>query len=169
MLNAPNYLMVVAAGNDGSDNSANTNPTGGFGFDKLTGHSTSKNNLVVAAANDANIDSSGNLLSATIASFSSEGPIDNFRIKPDIAGNGVSVYSTYDASDTAYNSISRTSMASPNVTGSLILLQQHHNNLNSPYLKAATLKGLALHSRRCWDFWTRRCVWLEFIKYESCS
>ena len=146
MFNAPNYLMVVAAGNDGSDNSANTNPTGGFGFDKLTGHSTSKNNLVVAAANDANIDSSGNLLSVTIASFSSEGPTDDFRIKPDIAGNGVSVYSTYDSSDTAYNSISGTSMASPNVTGSLILLQQHHNNLNSAYIKAATLKGLALHT-----------------------
>jgi hypothetical protein len=146
MFNAPNYLMVVAAGNDGTDDSANTNPTGGFGFDKLTGHSTSKNNLVVAAANDANIDSNGNLLSATIANFSSEGPTDDFRIKPDIAGNGVSVYSTYDSSDTAYNSISGTSMASPNVTGSLILLQQHHNNLNNSYMKAATLKGLALHT-----------------------
>jgi len=146
MFNAPNYLMVVAAGNDGSDNTANNNPTGGSGFDKLTGHSTSKNNLVVAAANDANIDSNGNLISTTIASFSSEGPTDDFRIKPDIAGNGVSVYSTYDSSNTAYNSISGTSMASPNVTGSLVLLQQHHNNLNNSYMKAATLKGLALHT-----------------------
>jgi hypothetical protein len=146
MFNAPNYLMVVAAGNDGSDDTANNNPTGGYGFDKLTGHSTSKNNLVVAAANDANIDSNGNLTSVTIANFSSEGPTDDFRIKPDIAGNGVSVYSTYDSSNTAYNSISGTSMASPNVTGSLVLLQQHHNNLNSSYMKAATLKGLALHT-----------------------
>ena len=56
MFNAPNYLMVVAAGNDGNDNTANNNPTGGSGFDKLTGHSTSKNNLVVANAQDANID-----------------------------------------------------------------------------------------------------------------
>jgi hypothetical protein len=146
MFNAPNYLMVVAAGNDGNDNTANTNPTGGYGFDKLTGHSTAKNNLVVAAANDASIDTNGNLLSATIANFSSEGPTDDFRIKPDIAGNGVSVYSTYDNSDTSYNSISGTSMASPNVTGSLLLLQQHYNNLNNSFMKAATLKGLALHT-----------------------
>ncbi|KGL62071.1 immunoglobulin-like domain-containing protein [Polaribacter sp. Hel1_85] len=146
MFNAPNYLMVVAAGNDGTDDTANTNPTGGSGFDKLTGHSTSKNNLVVAAANDANVDANGNLISTTIATFSSEGPTDDFRIKPDIAGNGVSVYSTYENSDTAYSSISGTSMASPNVAGSLLLLQQHANNVNGSYMKAATLKGLALHT-----------------------
>ena len=147
MFNAPNYLMVVAAGNDGNDNTANNNPTGGAGWDKLTGHSTSKNNLVVANAQDANIDANGNLISVSINSSSSEGPTDDMRIKPDITGNGTSVYSTYDNSDTAYNSISGTSMASPNVTGSLVLLQQHYKNLNTgSFMKAATLKGLALHT-----------------------
>lgn len=146
MYNAPNYLMVVAAGNDGNDDTANTNPTGGSGFDKLTGHSTSKNNLVVANAQDANIDGSGNLVSVAINSSSSEGPTDDFRIKPDITGNGTSVYSTYESSDAAYNSITGTSMASPNIAGSLLLLQQHYNNLNGAYMKAATLKGLALHT-----------------------
>jgi hypothetical protein len=147
LFNAPNFLMVVAAGNDGNDNTANTNPTGGFGFDKLTGHSVSKNNLVVANAQDANIDANGNLISVSIAGSSSEGPTDDFRIKPDIAGNGTGVYSTYASSDTAYNSITGTSMASPNVAGSLILLQQHYKNLNSGnFMKAATLKGLALHT-----------------------
>ncbi|SEE01333.1 Por secretion system C-terminal sorting domain-containing protein [Tenacibaculum sp. MAR_2010_89] len=146
MFNAPNYLMVVAAGNDGNDNTANNNPTGGSGFDKLTGHSTSKNNLVVANAQDANVDASGNLVSVSINSSSSEGPTDDFRIKPDITGNGTGVYSTYESSDTAYNSITGTSMASPNVTGSLLLLQQHNNNTHSSYMRAATLKGLALHT-----------------------
>ncbi len=147
LFNAPNYLMVVAAGNDGNDNSANQNPTGGSGWDKLTGHSTSKNNLVVANAQDANIDANGNLVSVSINSSSSEGPTDDMRIKPDITGNGTGVYSTYDNSDTAYNSITGTSMASPNVTGSLLLLQQHYGNLNSGSLmRAATLKGLALHT-----------------------
>ncbi len=147
LFNAPNYLMVVAAGNDGNDNSANSNPTGGSGWDKLTGHSTSKNNLVVANAQDANIDANGNLISVVINSSSSEGPTDDFRIKPDITGNGTGVYSTYASSDTAYNSITGTSMASPNVTGSLLLLQQHYKNLNNgDFMKAATLKGLALHT-----------------------
>ena len=71
MFDAPNFLMVVAAGNDGNDNTANNNPTGGSGFDKLTGHSTSKNNLVVANAQDANIDANGNLVSVSINSSSS--------------------------------------------------------------------------------------------------
>ncbi|WP_430410771.1 S8 family serine peptidase [Kordia sp.] len=146
LFNAPNYLMVVAAGNDGNDNTANTNPTGGSGFDKLTGHSTAKNNLVVANAQDANIDSSGNLVSVSINSSSSEGPTDDFRIKPDITGNGTDVYSTYQNSDTAYNSITGTSMASPNVAGSVLLLQQHYNNTNGSFARAATIKGIVLHT-----------------------
>ena len=161
MFNAPNYLMVVAAGNDGDDNTANNNPTGGSGFDKLTGHSTSKNNLVVANAQDANIDSNGNLVSVSINSSSSEGPTDDFRIKPDITGNGTGVYSSfhwpsYDAVagtnnadgniNDDYASITGTSMASPNVMGSLLLLQQHANNVNGSFMRAATLKGLALHT-----------------------
>lgn len=145
--NAPNYLMVVAAGNDGNQNSYNGNPLGGnSSYDKLTGHATSKNNLVVANAQDANIDSNGNLLSVTINSSSSEGPTDDLRIKPDITGNGTGVYSTYQNSNTAYNSITGTSMASPNVAGTMLLLQQHYNNENGAFAKAATIKGLALHT-----------------------
>ncbi|MDY8137119.1 GEVED domain-containing protein [Aquimarina sp. 2201CG5-10] len=147
MFNAPFYLMVVAAGNDGNQNSYNGQPLdGNSSYDKLTGHSTSKNNLVVANAQDANVSANGTLNSVTINSSSSEGPTDDYRIKPDITGNGTGVYSTYHNSDTAYNSITGTSMASPNVTGSLLLLQQHYNNLNGNLMKAATLKGIALHT-----------------------
>ncbi|NQZ77732.1 MAG: S8 family serine peptidase, partial [Ekhidna sp.] len=147
LYNSPYYLMVVAAGNDGNDNSSNGNPlAGSSAFDKLTGHSTSKNNMVVANGQDANVNSDGSLNSVIINSGSSEGPTDDYRIKPDITGNGTGVYSTYDNADNAYNSISGTSMASPNVTGSLLLLQQHFNNLNGNFMRAATLKGLALHT-----------------------
>ena len=147
MYDAPFYLMVVAAGNDGNNNSYNGYPlNGNSSYDKLTGHSTSKNNLVVANAQDANIDSNGNLVSVSINSSSSEGPTDDLRIKPDITGNGTSVTSTYDSSDSAYGTITGTSMASPNVTGTLLLLQQHYNNLNGSFMRAATLKGLALHT-----------------------
>ncbi len=147
MFNAPNYLMVVAAGNDGNDNTANGAPlNGNSSYDKLSGHATAKNGMVVANANDASIDANGNLLSVTINSSSSEGPTDDYRIKPDITGNGTAVYSTYESSDTAYNSITGTSMASPNVAGTLLILQQHANNVRGSFIKAATLKGIALHT-----------------------
>nr|WP_294934671.1 fibronectin type III domain-containing protein [uncultured Flavobacterium sp.] len=147
LYNAPYYLMVVAAGNDGATN-YNGSPLNSSlpQYDKLTGHATSKNNLVVANANDANIDTNGNLVSVSINSTSSQGPTDDLRIKPDITGNGTGVYSTYETSDSAYGSISGTSMASPNVTGTLLLLQQHHNNKKGAYMRSATLKGLALHT-----------------------
>ncbi len=147
MFNSPYYLMVVAAGNDGNDNSSNGAPlNGNSSFDKLNGHSTSKNNMVVANGRDASINADGSLNSVTINSSSSEGPTDDLRIKPDITGNGTGVYSTYDNNDAAYNSISGTSMASPNVAGTLLVLQQHYNNINGSFMRAATLKGLALHS-----------------------
>lgn len=144
MYNAPFYLMVVAAGNDGE--SAITSSPLATGYDALTGHATAKNNLVVANANDANIDTSGNLVSVTINSSSSQGPTDDLRIKPDITGNGTGVISSYHSSDSAYGTITGTSMASPNVAGTLLLLQQHHNNLKGAYMRSATLKGLALHT-----------------------
>jgi chitodextrinase len=147
MFNAPYYLMVKAAGNDGNQDAYNGAPLdGNSAYDKLSGSATAKNNMVVANANDANINADGTLSSVTINSSSSEGPTDDLRIKPDITGNGTQVYSSYESSDTAYNSITGTSMASPNVMGSLLLLQQHHNQTKGAYMRAATLKGLALHT-----------------------
>ncbi|MBC8883744.1 S8 family serine peptidase [Flavobacterium piscinae] len=138
---SPYYLMVaLQRGNDGNVN--NDDPTTD-GFDKLTGHKNGKNNLIVGNAQDAEIDSNGNLISVNINSASSEGPTDDLRIKPDITGNGTGVYSTNSGSDDDYTSLSGTSMASPNVMGTLLLLQQHHNNLYQRFMKSATLKGLA--------------------------
>ncbi|MFH6950706.1 S8 family serine peptidase [Flavobacterium sp. FlaQc-51] len=154
MFNAPYYLMVKAAGNDGNDNTANTSPLGGFtAYDKLTGYATAKNNLVIANANDAVINSSGALTSVTINSSSSQGPTDDLRIKPDLTGNGTTLYSTATLTsvitpltNTSYGNATGTSMASPNVTGTLLLLQQHYKNKTGGFMRAATLKGLALHT-----------------------
>ncbi|NQY05865.1 MAG: S8 family serine peptidase, partial [Flavobacteriaceae bacterium] len=75
MYNAPYYLMVVAAGNDGNDGSSNGAPLDGNTFyDKLSGHATSKNNMVVANGQDANINGDGSLNSVTRNGSSSEGP-----------------------------------------------------------------------------------------------
>ena len=81
-----------------------------------------------------------------MSSFSSWGPTDDGRIKPDIAAKGVNMYSATGASNGSYANFSGTSMAAPNVSGSLLLLQQHYNDLNGEYMLASTLRALALHT-----------------------
>jgi subtilisin-like proprotein convertase family protein len=141
---SPYYLMVASAGNDGQNE--NNADAIAFGYDKLNGNKTAKNNLVVANANDANIDASGNLVSVTINTSSSQGPTDDRRIKPDITGNGTNLLSTGSNNNTATTTLTGTSMASPNVAGTLLLLQQHYKNITTNFMKAATLKGLACHT-----------------------
>ena len=143
--NAPYYLDVVAAGNEGGKEYQ-----GGLAnnYDKLTGNGVSKNNLVVANASNPLIhpNGSGELLSISIHYSSSQGPADDGRVKPDISGDGVNLYSSTSTSDASYSSKTGTSMAAPNVAGTLLLLQQYYNELNGNFMKASTLKGLACHS-----------------------
>jgi subtilisin-like proprotein convertase family protein/predicted secreted protein len=141
---SPFYLAVLSAGNEGLSN-ANPDPLA-FGFDKLTGNKVSKNNLVVANAQDAVVAANGTLTSVAINTSSNQGPTDDNRIKPDITGNGTSVTSTNSTSDSSTTTMSGTSMASPNVAGTLLLLQQHYKNVTNSFMKAATLKGLACHT-----------------------
>jgi subtilisin-like proprotein convertase family protein len=137
---APYYLSVHSAGNNGEK--VNPAPLA-TGLDKLIGGKNSKNNLVVANAEVINIDGNGNFLNASIRSTSSQGPSDDRRIKPDITGLGSNILSLSGASDTATFTASGTSMASPNVAGTLGLVQQHYNNVNNKFMLAATLKALA--------------------------
>ena len=147
LYNAPYYLMVLAAGNDGLNTTANGAPLNANPeYDKLSGHATAKNNMIVANGEDAVINGDGSLNSVTRYDGSSEGPTDDLRIKPEVMGNGHELNSTLESGDTAYNSFTGTSMASPNVCGSLLLLQQHHSNLHNSYMRAATLKGLTMHT-----------------------
>lgn len=139
----PYYLTVMSAGNSGNE----TYPNGLYpGIDKLTGEKNSKNNLVVANANPTVNQFNGTLTNLIINSSSSQGPSDDGRIKPDIAADGTNLYSSSNASTTSYDTSSGTSMASPSVAGSLILLQQHYNNLHASFMRSATLKGLVCHT-----------------------
>lgn len=139
---APNYLPVISAGNDG--NETNNNPLA-TGFDKLVGNKVSKNVMVVANAEDANLfpDGSGTIaFEVNINSGSSQGPADDGRIKPDITGNGTGVLSTSNQNNSAYAESTGTSMAAPNIAGSLLLLQEYFYELNNEFMSSAMLKGL---------------------------
>ncbi|MVO09261.1 S8 family serine peptidase [Flavobacterium sp. TP390] len=139
----PYYLMVTSGGNSGNDSYSN----GLYpGLDKLTGNKNCKNNLVIANANPTVHPITGVMSNLVINSSSSEGPTDDGRIKPDIAADGTNLYSTSNESTTSYATLTGTSMASPSTAGSLILLQQHYNNLNAGYMLSATLKGLVCHT-----------------------
>ena len=138
--NAPYYLPICSAGND---RQSGENPSDG-GYDYLTDKSVAKNNIVVAATFEVlDYEDASDVF---MSSFSSWGPTDDGRIKPDVSAKGVNMYSSTGASNGSYANFSGTSMSAPNVSGSLLLLQQHYNDLNGEYMLASTLRALALHT-----------------------
>ncbi|MFO7935614.1 MAG: S8 family serine peptidase [Bacteroidales bacterium] len=160
----PNYLIVKSAGNDrGEGPSPGTEhyffengewvPStevrqrdgGDKGYDSMGPVGNAKNILVVGAISDLSGGYTGRE-DVRITSFSAYGPTDDGRIKPDIVGNGETLYSAWIGSDTDYRSSSGTSMSAPNVSGSLATLQELYDRLNGSYLTSAELKGLVLHT-----------------------
>ena len=145
--NAPFYLAVTAAGNDRNDSA---DPLIGpylnqkFGYNLIRGMQNGKNFLTVGAVSQVSNYTGPD--SVVMSSFSSWGPTDDGRIKPEIVAKGVSVRSTLVSSDTASGLKSGTSMASPAVTGAVVLMQQHYHNIFNNYMRAATVKGLLLHT-----------------------
>lgn len=139
--NNPQYLIVASAGNSG-----NTSYTGGLyaGYDKLTIDKNAKNNLVIANASPTLVPFTYELESVAINTSSSQGPTDDLRIKPDIAGDGTGLYSSVPTD--SYDTYTGTSMASPNVAGSLLLLQEYYSQLHGEYMNSSTLKGLVCHT-----------------------
>lgn len=160
--NAPFYSIFVAAGNDRNNNpsvgsnvrNGNTgtytpyNPSihpGGDGiidngFDCLPGDASAKNVIAVGAI-DGN---SGNAMTT----FSSWGGTDDGRIKPDIVAPGRGLLSSGSASNSHYYVSSGTSMSSPTVAGSALLLQEYYEDLfgTGNFMRSATLKALIIHT-----------------------
>ncbi|MBN2756239.1 MAG: S8 family serine peptidase [Bacteroidales bacterium] len=161
--NAPYYLILKAAGNDHNFSPYFYNfPSttkyyydGGNGtigtstspvkdkqdsFDNISTAATAKNILTIG---NVDYEDMNNII---ISSSSSWGGTDDGRIKPDISTKGTDVYSSIATSNSAYDTYTGTSMATPMTTGSLILLQQHYNNLHSQFMRSATLKALVIHA-----------------------
>jgi PKD repeat protein len=164
-VNNPFYLIVKAAGNDrGSSHTGSHQVRNSFGqwvtstkqratvgpYDCISTYGNAKNILTVGAVRKINNSNTNNgwtqVSDVVMTTFSGWGPTDDGRIKPDVVGCGQGVNSLNSTNDSSYTSMNGTSMASPNVSGSLFLMQQHYNNLRNVFMRAATLKGLTIHT-----------------------
>lgn len=169
---APYYLPFKAAGNERNDAAPATGQvfsyytTNGWetktynpatdpysdgwdngGYDTLAYDCNAKNPMIVGSVNDAVAGGQRSLANATMSWFSSWGPTDDGRIKPDIMANGSSLYSTFEYSDSAYGSLDGTSMATPNADGSAaLLLEQYRRLFPGQSMRASTLKALVIHT-----------------------
>jgi uncharacterized delta-60 repeat protein len=118
-----------------------------LGYDTIDPEKACKNVMTVGAVNDAVVSNARNVAAGTIADFSSTGPADDGRIKPDVVGNGVGLYSPSNASDISNASISGTSMSCPNVSGSAMLLVDYYGDrFPGQFMRASTLKALIIHT-----------------------
>ena len=166
---AENYLPVWSAGNDRSSN--DSPPANGHighvyvqngmgfisnrdrpndevangGYDMITHYSVAKNTLTVAATEDV-VGGYNGTGSVAMSAFSSWGPVDDGRIKPDISANGVNL--TSSAINGGLLTISGTSMSAPSVTGSINLLREQYENRigDADDVLASTYKALVVHT-----------------------
>ncbi|MEQ8426138.1 MAG: S8 family serine peptidase, partial [Cyclobacteriaceae bacterium] len=147
---APYYTIVWAAGNDRGEPGDGSRPpdcNGGTGYDCIIPESVAKNIITVGAINKLPMYS--NPASVVMSNFSSWGPTDDGRIKPDLVGAGVNLFSLLADGTDSYGFSSGTSMSTPNVTGSLTLLQELYNKLHGgKFMKSATLKALAIQTAK---------------------
>jgi hypothetical protein len=164
--NFPYYMIVWAAGNDRGEGpepnaqhwvwngqnwvtSTSYHPKDGQvtnGFKCLPPDGVAKNLITVGAVDDISYGyQSPADVQQVNTDFSSWGPTKDGRIKPDIVANGDALYSTMP--NNLYGSMSGTSMAAPNVTGSLALLLQHYKNThNNTVPLSSTLKAIVIHT-----------------------
>lgn len=162
--NIPNQLIVVAAGNsrlegpsgqpvdhwvfENGNWASNTTQVRdldgvGLGFDSLNNDSNAKNTLLVGATLK-NASGYSGPSSVVMSDFSCWGPTDDGRIKPDIVAPGVNMFSPNPNS--GYSSVDGTSFASPAAAGgAALLMQQYIASFGAPP-RAATLKGLIIHT-----------------------
>ncbi len=168
--NAPYYLIFRSAGNERADNPAagqavqlspsNSATTtydpaihpagdGGYrgGYDTISFDSVAKNVITIGSVGDAATGGQRDLSKAAMSSYSSWGPTDDGRIKPDLVANGEGVYSSRNGGDSSYGTLSGTSMATPNAAGTAALLIEEYAGLFSGgAMRSSTLKGLMIHT-----------------------
>ena len=151
-LGAP-IVIHWAAGNERQSTNCEgpTHPGGSVnGYHSIGPPSNNKNSIVVGALN-SNDDS--------MTTFSSWGPTDDGRLKPDVSGPGCQsgpdaagpdddIRSTTSSSDTAYANNCGTSMSTPTLTGLSALVMQDYRAMHSgsPDPFPSTFKALYCHT-----------------------
>jgi hypothetical protein len=169
---APYYLPVRAAGNDRTEGSLSKgtkfrywdpiasawtlktydatidplpdNQKSG-GFDTIGTFATAKNILTVGSVTPAVANGKRLADSARMSGFSSWGPTDDGRVKPDLVAVGDTIM-ILTGSSNVYASGSGTSYSAPAVTGAAMLLQQIHTLAVGDPMLASTVKALLIHT-----------------------
>ncbi|MEZ5335431.1 MAG: S8 family serine peptidase [Methanolobus sp.] len=167
MWDYPDMLILFAAGNAGMDLDAD----GVIDKDAIDSPATSKNCVAVGATENyrpgVTVNTYGTYYPAYysanpvkddnpadndkgMAAFSSRGPTDDGRIKPDVVAPGTFIYSTKSSmvfGTANYTYMSGTSMATPITAGSAAVVRQYYtdieniSNPSSALLKATLING----------------------------
>jgi len=144
------FRIIWAAGNERQSSACN-DPNIPAGYHKTAPPANAKNHITVGALNSNN---------DSMTNFSSWGPTDDDRMKPDVTAPGcqstgdLGITSCSSSSDTAYTVMCGTSMSSPVVTGLASLLLQDYcaqyparcPGGNKPDMRNSTLKILLAHT-----------------------
>lgn len=134
-------LLLKSAGNDRNDyqlgNPSNHdgtyNDNDGNYYDLIGTRGCSKNVITVGSVGTSESDCES-------SDFSSWGPTNDGRVKPDVVADGYYLRSTWD--NDGYYSIPGTSMSCPVVTGICALIHQAYNDVYGEYPTADIVKAL---------------------------
>ncbi|MBU6178149.1 MAG: S8 family serine peptidase, partial [Verrucomicrobia bacterium] len=167
---APYFLMFWSAGNEGIDNpspgeTVSLSPYGSSvvnydpalhprgdgqhrgGYETIGHLGIAKNLVTVGSVLDAVSGGERSLAPAILNQFSSTGPVDDGRIKPDLVANGDSLLSPIAQGTDWYAWSSGTSMSSPNAAGTAALVvQEYGNRFPGQAMRSSTLRGLLIHT-----------------------
>lgn len=146
LYNAPYYNLFKSAGNHRNESGDGSHPADGP-YDCINDFGLSKNVFCIGAVLKLNGEYSGPA-DVRMSSFSSWGPTDDGRIKPDFVAPGVNLFSSESANESSYGSQSGTSMASPSAAGGLGLVNEAYKLFNNNFLRSSTLKALTIHTIR---------------------
>ncbi|MFC1747016.1 S8 family serine peptidase, partial [Candidatus Neomarinimicrobiota bacterium] len=161
---APFHLIVASAGNDRQDKGPDPGATyilfeDGYpaysnvsrppdgDFDSLPGGLGVAKNVLTVGAVEKLPTGYTQPMDVQMTAFSSWGPTDDGRIKPDLVAPGKGLYSASSRGTEAYGTRAGTSQAAAVAGGTLALLQEYYARTHNGILpRSATLRALAIHT-----------------------